>query len=307
MSRLARLHAHLSPQAVASPAAVHVPVLEPEGPSAELVARHCAGSGELWQGPRSFVHKAMELFMNEGITNFPIIDLDVEIRAALKALRGRFAPIGAQQHPIAAPAWRMETVLLTGATGFLGNHLLMNMLKSFPRSRIYCLVRGKNEAHCLERIMEAAREYGNDTVINQHLDHLVAIKGDIAKPQLGMSSSDYATLSRTVDTAVHLAARDNFFLPYAVLRPAHVDALLHMVDFCRNIKMKPLVQTCSCTHRLIESGMCGPKQVDGGLYNGYTQSKYVGFCIFQELARLGATHQLVPPVCQIDLGYVHPH
>jgi len=254
MSRLSRIHAHLVAQAVVSPAVAHVPVLEEaDGPPASAIARHCAGSGELWEGPRPFVRKAMDLFLNENVTHFPVIDLDAEIRAALKALRGRFLPSGAQQHAIDASAWRMDTILLTGATGFLGNHFLLKLLESFPQSRIYCLVRGKSDAHCLERILEAAREYKIDTVMNRHLDRIVAVKGDITKSQLGMSASVYAALSRTVDTVVHLAARDNFFLPFAVLKPAHVDAILNMIDFCSNPTLhrpKPLVQTCSCTHRL---------------------------------------------------------
>merc|ERR1712050_758991 len=85
--------------------------------------------------------------------------------------------------------------------------------------------------------------------------------------------------------------------------------MLYLVDFCTQTKIKSIVHTCSCSHRLVEamleSGMIGSGVPDDGMYNGYTQSKYVGFRMMEELARLRVTNDLVPPVCQISLGYVH--
>jgi len=251
----------------------------------------------------------MDIFMKQGITNFPVIDLQREIQFSLEALRKRFVPSKVQQRPGAAVPWSMDNILLTGATGFIGNHLLVKLLEAFPNSRMYCLVRGTSQAHCLDRILESAKEFGTDAAISRALQRVTAIRGDIGKTRLGMSSSDYAMLTCSVDTVVNLAARDNFFLPYAVLRPAHVDAIFYLVDFCTQLKIKPLVHTSSCTGRLPESmlkaGMQGTRVLDNGMYNGYTQSKYVGFRMLEELALLRVTSDLVPPVCHITFGYVH--
>jgi len=45
-----------------------------------------------------------------------------------------------------------KTVLLTGVTGFLGAYLLRDLLKDESISRVYALVRAKDEEHALERV-----------------------------------------------------------------------------------------------------------------------------------------------------------
>ncbi|QIS11725.1 amino acid adenylation domain-containing protein [Nocardia arthritidis] len=120
--------------------------------------------------------------------------------------------------PVAAPG-RPRTVLLTGATGFLGSFLLDELLRSTELS-IHCLVRADNDAAALDRIRAARREYGLDTI--EFDSRVTAVAGDLAQPRLGLPAERFLELADDVDVILHNGARVHHFEPYARLRPANV-------------------------------------------------------------------------------------
>jgi L-aminoadipate-semialdehyde dehydrogenase len=53
------------------------------------------------------------------------------------------------------------TVFLTGATGFLGAHILRDLLtRKSPSTKVVALVRAKTEELALERLRSTCRAYG---------------------------------------------------------------------------------------------------------------------------------------------------
>ncbi|MFH9395295.1 amino acid adenylation domain-containing protein [Streptomyces sp. NPDC017556] len=104
-------------------------------------------------------------------------------------------------------------ILLTGATGFLGRHLLDQLL-----------ARTDAEVHCLVRQGSIDRLPVTDRVI--------PVPGDLTAPGLGLSTEDHDTLT-TVDAIYHNAAVPHFAASYDALKPAHVDAtatILRLAD-----------------------------------------------------------------------------
>ena len=47
---------------------------------------------------------------------------------------------------------KINTIFLTGGTGFLGSHILKNLINSFKNTIIYCLVRNKSNLLIHERV-----------------------------------------------------------------------------------------------------------------------------------------------------------
>ncbi|MEU9606548.1 amino acid adenylation domain-containing protein [Streptomyces sp. NPDC048057] len=95
-------------------------------------------------------------------------------------------------------------ILLTGATGFLGRHLLDQLLARTD-ARIHCLVRQSS----IDRLPVG--------------DRVIPVPGDLSAPGLGLSTADHDVLT-TVDAIYHNAAVPHFAAPYSALKPAHVDA-----------------------------------------------------------------------------------
>ena len=83
---------------------------------------------------------------------------------------------------------------VTGATGFIGRHLVANLLKR--KGTVYVLVRRGSQKK-LDALVE---RMGWDT------RRIVAVPGDLAKPRLGLSAEKAAELKGKVKHFFHLAA-----------------------------------------------------------------------------------------------------
>src|SRR5450432_2846091 len=71
-----------------------------------------------------------------------------------------------------------STVLVTGATGFLGGATIVNMLASGFQGRIVALVRGETDAHCAQRMVNSLNRF-EPTWGNQLPDNLQLLRGEL--------------------------------------------------------------------------------------------------------------------------------
>lgn len=101
-----------------------------------------------------------------------------------------------------------RTCLLTGATGFLGSNLAMELLAS-GRERVHCLVRpaGDVDRRLRDAVEDSARAAGRLDEIAGLLDRLVAVPGDLVEPGLGLDDT-WSRLLRAdaIDECWHAAA-----------------------------------------------------------------------------------------------------
>lgn len=111
-----------------------------------------------------------------------------------------------------------DAVLLTGATGFLGRHLLTELLTGHTGT-VFCLVRGTDDAHARRRLAAVlAAERVPETVAARAL----AVAGSVAKPRLGLAESPYRELASRIGAVYHCAAWVNLVVDYAFLRGSNV-------------------------------------------------------------------------------------
>ena len=108
-----------------------------------------------------------------------------------------------------------RTILLTGATGFLGAYLLKELLDG-TEATLHCLVRRGG----MERIREHLESHN---LWKAHFERrIVPVAGDLCSPRLGLDEAQFQELAETTDAIYHNAAAVNFLYPYRDLRDANV-------------------------------------------------------------------------------------
>src|SRR5574339_21214 len=97
-------------------------------------------------------------------------------------------------------------IFLTGSTGYIGAHVLANLLEDH-RDPINLLVRAKSEQESAERLWRALQIHLDFPRFHEHLKtRLTIFRGDLTGPQFGLSGDKYRQLAQTTDSIIHVAA-----------------------------------------------------------------------------------------------------
>jgi L-aminoadipate-semialdehyde dehydrogenase len=197
------------------------------------------------------------------------------------------------------------TIFLTGATGFLGAHILRDLLtRKSPSTKVVALVRAKSEEQALERLRSTCRAYGFWDESWASDNKLQAICGDLGNPQFGLSQSLWDDLTNRVDAVIHNGALVHWVYPYATLKPANVMGTIDALKLCATGKAKQFAFVSSTSaldkdyyveesERSLAAGGDGVSEEDDlegsavGLGTGYGQSKWAGEYLVREAGRRG--------------------
>ena len=184
-----------------------------------------------------------------------------------------------------------EEILLTGGSGFLGAYLLAGQLQRWPDLRIRCLVRARDAAHGLERIRSNMTIYGlwNDAWENR----ILAIPGDLSKPQFGLDGDAFVALGRGVGGILHNGAYLSQMASYSQLSATTVDGTRQMLDIAaRNgglpfqmISSVAVFEGAKYRNRVISED--DDISAWEGIYNGYSQTKWASERLVVHAGRKG--------------------
>jgi nucleoside-diphosphate-sugar epimerase len=121
------------------------------------------------------------------------------------------------------------TIALTGATGFLGSHLMAAMLSKgyniivFGRST-------KNES-LEERISRLLQWFGIDSC----LDQVTCVDTDLSQDNLGIPTGEYSRLCSVVDSVIHCASDTSFSeSKREKVMAANINNLKGILEFSKN-------------------------------------------------------------------------
>jgi len=124
-------------------------------------------------------------------------------------------------------------VLLTGATGFLGIHLLLELLNQSDKV-IYCLVRGKQAKVRLNELLGFYFPMLSSPLKNR----IEVVIGDISTYHFGLSDEEYIDLGQKVQTIIHSAALVKHYGNYSDFYKNNVQGTDQVIDFCMSFNKK---------------------------------------------------------------------
>jgi thioester reductase-like protein len=115
-------------------------------------------------------------------------------------------------------------IFLTAGTGFFGPFLLWSLLEQCD-DPIYVLVRAPDVDRARQRLGEGLRSLGlplNGGPADGWHRRVVPVCGDLSRPQLGMSTAEWKSLSKQIHTVYHNGALVNYLLDYEGMHAANV-------------------------------------------------------------------------------------
>jgi amino acid adenylation domain-containing protein/thioester reductase-like protein/non-ribosomal peptide synthase protein (TIGR01720 family) len=141
------------------------------------------------------------------------------------------------------------SVLLTGASGYLGIYALHELLTT-TQAHVFCLVREKAGVGALQRLQETFKWYFPQAELNAFSTRYTVLSGDLESDNLGLAESDYAKLEREIEAIYHFAADTRLFADESTLKRQNVDGTRRMIELARKGRQKDL-------HYMSTLAVCG--------------------------------------------------
>ncbi|EFG74237.1 NAD-binding protein [Mycobacterium parascrofulaceum ATCC BAA-614] len=196
------------------------------------------------------------------------------------------------------PTAEVRTVLLTGATGFLGRYLALEWLERMDLvdGRVIALVRAKSDDEARARL-DRTFDSGDPKLLAHYrelaADHLEVIAGDKGEPNLGLDQQTWQRLADTVDLIVDPAALVNHVLPYSELFGPNALGTAELIRIALTTKLKPYtyVSTIGVGDQItpgqfVEDAdirqVSATRAVNDNYANGYGNSKWAGEVLLRE-------------------------
>ena len=130
------------------------------------------------------------------------------------------------------------TVLLTGATGFLGTFLSREYLEDSSVKQLICLVRAEDNKNAMDRIVSGMKKW--NVWKEEYRSRITALCSDLSKPKLGLDDDTFSKLCEIADTICHNGASVNFSLPYEQIKRTNVDGSKEILKILSSGKRKSM-------------------------------------------------------------------
>ncbi|KAF6835139.1 Iterative polyketide synthase CazM 2 [Colletotrichum musicola] len=124
-----------------------------------------------------------------------------------------------------------ETVVLTGATGSLGAHLLHQVVQQPYVKAVYCLARAASAEEAHSRVVSSVTSKGL-SLSDADWAKVRCLPTNLSQPDLGLSSDETAELRRSLTTVIHSAWAVNFNLGVASFEAQHIRGVHNLLNFC---------------------------------------------------------------------------
>ena len=194
----------------------------------------------------------------------------------------------------------IKNIFLTGATGFIGAHLLTNIL-NHTDARVICLVLGGSIPEATQRLAVGLKRHQ----LTVDWSRVSIVLGDLSQPFLGMNHIDYDYLKERIDVIIHAGAGVSLFSEYEKLKAVNVDGLGRVLELANGERRIPVTHLSSysvfneASYREEQEVFEGPlRRTEPIFRSGYAKSKWMAEFLCERAHAAGA------PVKILRLPYI---
>ncbi|KAF2827105.1 male sterility protein [Ophiobolus disseminans] len=209
------------------------------------------------------------------------------------------------------PAVR-RNVVLTGATGSLGAHVLFQLVARPDIHTVYCLVRAKDikdASHRVQKSLMQRKLYQSLSLTARR--KIYALPSDLSNPHLGLDSETHRSVAQNLSSVIHCAWSVNFNLNLSTFEKDCISGVRHLLDLCLAVpSSKPAsFDFCSSVSTVARCpDMHTPEvvaELDWAQGMGYAQSKCVAENLCMAAPQMTGIKARILRVGQIVADTVH--
>ncbi|EIT73093.1 non-ribosomal peptide synthetase [Aspergillus oryzae 100-8] len=174
-------------------------------------------------------------------------------------------------------------IVITGATGSLGAHVVRKLSVRPEVQKIYCLVRAGSPIEGYSRVLQSMRSRRVfDGLTDVAKQKIVALPSDLSQATLGLGATTYSTLTSEITDVIHCAWSVNFNMHLSSFEKDSIGGLKNLLDLCLKAQ-RPAPASfnfCSSISSVVgtvedDISEALPKKLSYAQNMGYAQSKLV--------------------------------
>jgi len=171
-----------------------------------------------------------------------------------------------------------KNIFITGATGLIGGQILQRLQQDSRPLRLIALIRAENDELAGKRLGQRL------AVSDDRLGPKISIaRGDLCRPDLGLSPETHQDLRKNCDTVIHVAG-ETAFNNTEICQKVNIDGSKHLIDEIRTWDRSPrifYISTASVCTAPTSSELTEDHPFDG-YENGYVRSKRQAEILFRQ-------------------------
>ncbi|KAJ0125235.1 thioester reductase domain-containing protein [Diaporthe amygdali] len=217
----------------------------------------------------------------------------------------------AQCEPQTLQAGPGRVVLITGATGFIGSHVIHRLASSSDVDQVYCLVRADSDEAADLRITKSLHEAHLEVTDSHQRSKIVALASDLGQTSLGLNNSHYEILRTSVTDIIHGAWAVNFNLSLSSFENPSIASISHLLNLAIRSPLNPRPKfsfISSIAAIALAKAQEGVKETrygwEAASQIGYGQSKWVGEEICSAAVKYAAQNGVDLPVQILRVGQI---
>ncbi|MWV42875.1 amino acid adenylation domain-containing protein [Paenibacillus sp. HJL G12] len=195
-----------------------------------------------------------------------------------------------------------KNILLTGATGYLGSHLLYELLRR-SEATIYCLVRPNGALEPYARLEQTMSGYFGEKVPQLMANRVVAVQGDLEQEHLGFSEEVRAIVESHVDSIIHCGAEVKHFGDSEYFARVNIESTNRLLELA---KSKPdmrfhFISTLGIPEELALNGQWESIVKGTGYESAFVENVYTNSKLEAEklVVRAGEEHGIAASVYRV--------